>query len=192
MVKYYLQTYALIMAKRITKVTTKKGDAGSTGMGDGSRVSKSSSLIVAIGELDELNSWIGLLTSLKKLEGKKDFLLSIQNRLFDIGGILTTKSKTPLNNLHLESLEEETNNLNKQLPHLENFVLPGGNKDSSVIHITRTVCRRAERSIIKAEESNLVEKSCLIYLNRLSDFLFVLARKVNFDSGVEELLWSQE
>ena len=180
------------MAKRITKVITKKGDEGSTGMGDGSRVSKSSSLIVAIGELDELNSWIGLLTSLKKLEGKKDFLLSIQNRLFDIGGILTTKSKTPLNEHHLETLEEETNNLNKQLPHLENFVLPGGDKDSSIIHITRTVCRRAERSLIKAEESDSVEKSCFIYLNRLSDFLFVLARKVNIDSGVEELLWSQE
>ena len=95
------------MAKRITKVITKKGDEGSTAMGDGSRVSKSSSLIVAIGELDELNSWIGLLVSLKKLEDKKDFLLSIQNRLFDIGGILTTKSKTPLNEHHLETLEEE-------------------------------------------------------------------------------------
>ena len=97
-----------------------------------------------------------------------------------------------MNDHHLVSLEEETNNLNKQLPHLENFVLPGGNKDSSVIHITRTVCRRAERSLIKAEESDSVEKSCFIYLNRLSDFLFVLARKVNIDSGVEELLWSQE
>ena len=99
-----------------------------------------------------------------------------------------------MNNLdqYIQFLEEETNNLNKQLPNLENFVLPGGNKNSSVIHITRTVCRRAERSFIKAEESNLVENSCLIYLNRLSDFLFVLARKVNLDSGVEELLWSQE
>ena len=105
---------------------------------------------------------------------------------------MTTKSKTPLNDHHLVSLEEETNNLNKKLPHLENFVLPGGSKDSSVIHITRTVCRRAERSLIKAEESDSVEKSCLIYLNRLSDFLFVLARKVNISSGIEELLWSQE
>ena len=180
------------MAKRITKVTTKKGDDGSTGMGDGSRVSKSSSLIVAIGELDELNSWIGLLSSLKELEDQKEFLLSVQNRLFDIGGILTTKSDIPLKAGYLKDLEYQTNNMNKELPHLENFVLPGGKPESSVIHIARTVCRRAERTLINADTNEAVEKSCLVYLNRLSDFLFVLARKVNLDSSIEELLWSQD
>ena len=180
------------MAKRITKVITKKGDDGSTGMGDGSRVSKSSSLIVAIGELDELNSWIGLLSSLKELEGKKEFLLSVQNRLFDIGGILTTKSDISLKADYLKDLEDQTNDINKELPHLKNFVLPGGGLESSVIHISRTVCRRAERTLINANKNKTVEKSCLIYLNRLSDFLFVLARKVNLDSSIEEILWSQD
>ena len=180
------------MAKRITKVTTKKGDDGTTGMGDGTRVTKSNLLIKAIGDLDELNSWIGLLCSLEGLKENKEYLQNIQNRLFDIGGILTTKSKIPLNKEHLNELETETYNLNTDLPDLENFILPGGSKSSSVIHITRTICRRAERSLLDANASEKVEKSCLIYINRLSDFLFVLARKMNLDSGLEEVLWIQE
>ena len=117
---------------------------------------------------------------------------NIQNRLFDIGGILTTKSKIPLNQEHLNKLEAEANKLNTGLPDLDNFILPGGSKGSSVIHIARTACRRAERSLIDANASEKIEKSCLIYINRLSDFLFVLARRVNLDSGKEEVLWIQE
>ena len=177
------------MAKRITKVTTKRGDDGSTGMADGTRVQKSNLVVKAIGELDELNSWVGLLCSLDELNEHKDYLQSIQNRLFDIGGILTTKSKVPLKKQYLLTLEKETDNLNQKLPDLDNFILPGGSKGSSFIHITRTVCRRTERSLIEAKG---IEQSCLIYINRLSDFLFVLARKVNLDSGNEELLWKQE
>ena len=180
------------MAKRITKVTTKKGDDGSTGMADGTRVQKSNLLIKAIGELDELNSWIGLLCSLEELNEHKEYLLSIQNRLFDIGGILITKSEVPLEKKYLLALEKKTDDLNQQLPDLDNFILPGGSKESSFIHITRTVCRRAERSLVEAKGSEKIEPSCLIYINRLSDFLFVLARKVNLDSGNEELLWKQE
>ena len=180
------------MVKRITKVTTKKGDDGSTRMADGSRVSKSDPIINAIGELDELNSWIGLLTSLKELENKKDFLFNVQNCIFDIGGILTTKLKTPLKKINLDSLERETNKINEELPELENFVLPNGSKESSAIHITRTVCRRAERALIKAHEFQSIEESCFVYINRLSDLLFVLARKVNLDSRVKEVLWSQD
>tara|TARA_B100000686_G_scaffold103467_1_gene110823 strand:+ start:82 stop:624 length:543 start_codon:yes stop_codon:yes gene_type:complete len=180
------------MAKRITKVTTKRGDDGSTGMADGTRVQKSNLLIKAIGELDELNSWLGLLCSLKELNEHKEYLQSIQNRLFDIGGILITKSEEPLEKKYLLTLEKKTENLNQQLPDLDNFILPGGSKESSFIHITRTVCRRAERSLTEANRSKKLERSCLIYINRLSDFLFVLARKVNLDSGNEELLWKQE
>ena len=192
MVKCYLRNSTIEMAKRITRVTTKKGDDGTTGMGDGTRVTKSNLLIKAIGDLDELNSWIGLLCSLEGLKENKEYLQNIQNRLFDIGGILTTKSKIPLNKEYLNELETETNNLNNDLPDLENFVLPGGNKSSSFIHIARTVCRRAERSLLDANASEKAEKSCLIYINRLSDFLFVLARKMNLDSGIEEVLWIQE
>jgi len=180
------------MAKRITKVTTKRGDDGSTGMADGTRVQKSNLLVKSIGELDELNSWVGLLCSLDELHENKDYLRSIQNRLFDIGGILATKSKVPLKKQYLLTLEKETANLNQKLPDLDNFILPGGSKESSFIHIARTVCRRAERSLIEAKESEKIEQSCLVYINRLSDFLFVLARKVNLDSGNEELLWKQE
>ena len=180
------------MAKRITKVTTKRGDDGSTGMADGTRVQKSNLVVKAIGELDELNSWMGLLCSLDELNEHKDYLQSIQNRLFDIGGILTTKSKVPLKKQYLLTLEKKTANLNQKMPDLNNFILPGGSKESSFIHITRTVCRRAERSLIEAKGSEKIEQSCLIYINRLSDFLFVLARKVNLDSGNKELLWKQE
>ena len=180
------------MAKRITKVTTKQGDDGSTGMADGTRVPKTNLLVKAIGELDELNSWMGLLCSLDELKGYKEYLQSIQNRLFDIGGILTTKSEVPLEKQHVLVLEKETADLNQKLPDLDNFILPGGSKQSSFTHIVRTVCRRAERSLIEANESEKIEQSCLIYLNRLSDFLFVLARKINLDSGNEELLWKQD
>ena len=179
------------MAKRITKVTTKRGDDGSTGMADGTRVLKSNLLVKAIGELDELNSWMGLLCSLDELNENKEYLQSIQNRLFDIGGILTTKSEVPLEKQYLLTLEKEMDNLNRKLPDLDNFILPGGSKESSFIHIARTVCRRAERSLIEANRSEKMEQSCLIYINRLSDFLFVLARKVNLNSGNEELLWEQ-
>tara|TARA_Y100000590_G_scaffold92544_1_gene104619 strand:+ start:5406 stop:5948 length:543 start_codon:yes stop_codon:yes gene_type:complete len=180
------------MGKRITKVVTKKGDDGSTGMGDGTRVSKSNPLIKAIGELDELNSWIGLLASLKELKKHKEFLEDIQHCLFNIGGILTTKSDRPLNKKYLDSLEEKTNLLNSKLPDLDNFILPGGSEDSSLIHIARTVCRRTERSLVEACQFEEIQNSCLIYVNRLSDLLFVLARRINLDSGIEELLWKQE
>ena len=180
------------MAKRITKVTTKSGDDGTTAMADGTRVQKSNLLVKAIGELDELNSWMGLLCSVDELNEYKEYLLSIQNRLFDIGGILTTKSKVPLEGKYLLTLEKKTDSLNSKLPDLDNFILPGGNKESSFIHIARTVCRRAERSLIDANKSEKIEQSCLIYMNRLSDFLFVLARKVNLDSGNKELLWKQQ
>ena len=135
---------------------------------------------------------MGLLCSLVKLNEHKQYLQSIQHRLFDIGGILTTKSKVPLEEQYLLILENMTDNLNHKLPDLDNIILPGGSKESSFIHIARTVCRRAERSLIDANGSEKIEQSCLIYINRLSDFLFVLARKVNLDSGNEELLWKQE
>ena len=98
----------------------------------------------------------------------------------------------PLEKKYLLALEKKTDDLNQQLPDLDNFILPGGSKESSFIHIARTVCRRVERSLTEAGGSEKIEQSCLIYINRLSDFLFVLARRVNLDSGNEELLWKQE
>ena len=180
------------MKNRITKVTTKRGDDGTTSSADGSRLSKSDNLIKTIGNLDELNSWIGLLVTLEELNREKVFLQKIQNSIFDIGGILSSNSDNPLNRSKIKDLEDRTKQINKNLPPLKNFVLPGGNKESSLIHISRTVCRRAERSLVEAAKTNKVEKNCLAYLNRLSDFLFVLARKIQRDLGSEETLWSQD
>ena len=180
------------MKKRITKVTTKRGDDGTTMMADGSRVSKSDTLINVIGELDELNSWIGLLSTADVMQEEKDFLFEIQNTLFDIGGRLSIKSNLPIKKNKIEELETKIQNINENLPDLENFILPGGSKESSLIHITRSVCRRTERSMTRVYEAAFFEKNNLVYLNRLSDFLFVLARQVNIKLGEKEFLWSQE
>jgi|TARA_B100000809_G_scaffold255309_1_gene293659 cob(I)alamin adenosyltransferase len=172
-------------------VTTKTGDDGSTGMADGSRLSKSSCLVSALGEIDELNSWIGLLASSSQLKQEVELLRKIQNDLFNIGGCLAMRSNIGLNKKKIEWLEEKINDLNKELPSLDNFILPGGHKDSSKAQIIRAVCRRSERSLVMASETELINKNCIIYINRLSDFLFVLARKINIDSGEEEILWDQ-
>ena len=179
------------MTKRITKVTTKTGDDGTTGMADGSRLSKSSVLISAIGEIDELNSWIGLLASSSSLSKEIELLRKIQNDLFDIGGCLATRSQIGLDERKIEWLEEKVNEHNKELPSLDNFILPGGHKDSSKAQIIRAVCRRSERALVLANETESINVNCIIYINRLSDFLFVLARKINIDSGEEEILWEQ-
>ena len=179
------------MGKRITKVTTKTGDDGTTGMADGSRVNKSSTLINAIGEIDELNSWIGLLSALPELSNTKVALVKIQNCLFDIGGSMTMKSQITLNQTHILELEELIVSLNEDLPALKNFVLPGGHESSSQTQIARAVCRRAERAMVKAAEEEPLDLKSLAYVNRLSDFLFVLARKINNDQGEKETLWSQ-
>lgn len=172
-------------------MTTKTGDDGSTGMADGSRLSKSSCLVSALGEIDELNSWIGLLASSSQLKQEVELLRKIQNDLFNIGGCLAMRSNIGLNKKKIEWLEEKINDLNKELPSLDNFILPGGHKDSSKAQIIRAVCRRSERSLVMASETELINKNCIIYINRLSDFLFVLARKINIDSGEEEILWDQ-
>jgi cob(I)alamin adenosyltransferase len=179
------------LTKRITKVTTKTGDDGTTGMADGSRLSKSSVLINAIGEIDELNSWIGLLSSSSSLSKEIELLRKIQNDLFDIGGCLAMRSQIELDEKKIKWLEEKVNEHNKELPSLDNFILPGGHKDSSKAQIIRAVCRRSERALVLASETESININCIIYINRLSDFLFVLARKINIDSGEEEILWEQ-
>ena len=179
------------MSKRITKVTTKTGDDGSTGMADGTRLSKSSALVNAIGEIDELNSWIGFLASSSHLNKEIKLLRKIQNDLFDIGGCLTLRTQTGLDKKKIEWLERKINEVNEDLPSLDNFILPGGHQDSAKAQIIRTVCRRSERSLVMASETESINKNCIIYINRLSDLLFVLARRINIDSGEEEILWKQ-
>ena len=178
------------MNKRITKVTTKTGDKGTTGMADGSRVSKADPIINSIGEIDELNSLIGYLDSLPDSEDYRYVLRRIQNCLFDIGGSLSVGSQDSITKEEILFLEEQIQKLNEKLPALDNFILPGGNQ-AGFSQYARAVCRRCERSLVILDKNYSVEENKLVYLNRLSDLMFVIARSINQDKGVEESLWKQ-
>ena len=179
------------MRKRITKVTTKTGDDGTTAMADGSRVSKSEARINCIGEVDELNSLIGYLRSVD-CSAKYDLsLMRIQNCLFDIGGSLSLGTDQSISQEEILYLEKEINILNGSLPELENFILPGGSPASSLAQYARSVCRRCERSLVKLKEEIKIEDNKLVYLNRLSDLMFVIGRCLNRDAGIEENFWNQ-
>ena len=172
------------MKKRITKVTTKSGDDGTTGMADGTRLKKSDPIINCVGEVDELNSLVGYLSSVNDSERYKESLIRIQNCLFDIGGSLSLGTDDSIS-------EEEINLLNSDLPSLENFVLPGGHPTSALAQVVRSVCRRCERSLVALDEEKSIEKKKIIYINRLSDLLFVMARSINKEKNYREVLWRQ-
>ena len=179
------------MNKRITKVTTKTGDKGTTGMADGSRVSKADPIINSIGEIDELNSLIGYLDSLPDSEDYRYVLRRIQNCLFDIGGSLSVGTQDSITKEEILFVEEQIQKLNEKLPALDNFILPGGNQAAALSQYVRAVCRRCERSLVILNKNYSVEENKLVYLNRLSDLMFVIARSINQNKGVEESLWKQ-
>ena len=179
------------MRKRITKVTTKTGDDGTTAMADGTRVSKSEARINCIGEVDELNSLIGYLRSMNSSAKYDLCLMRIQNCLFDIGGSLSLGTDQSISKEEILYLEREINILNGKLPNLENFILPGGSPASSLAQYVRSVCRRCERSLVKLKEEINIEDNKLIYINRLSDLMFVIGRSINKDAGIEENFWNQ-
>jgi cob(I)alamin adenosyltransferase len=185
---------------RITKVYTKTGDKGQTGLAGNIRLSKTSPRIHAIGDVDELNASIGLIISTfpkqKKLLALKNQLFRIQNELFNLGAqlaVLPTKrrSNTPkIDNIDVQRLEKEMDDMNTTLPYLNSFILPGGHPVAALFHITRTICRRAERSIIALNNKEKLDKVMVPYLNRLSDWLFVAARFVNLHTKQKEILWA--
>ena len=179
------------MKKRITKVTTKTGDDGSTGMADGTRLKKSDPLIHCIGEIDELNSLIGYLASANDLKRHKESLIRIQNCLFDIGGSLSLGSDDSITEQEISFVEEEINLLNADLSSLENFILPGGHPASALAQLVRSVCRRCERSLVSLDEEQSIEERKIIYINRLSDLFFVMARSINKEKNYQEVLWQQ-
>ena len=188
---YCLNIYFLLV--RITKVTTKIGDNGKTNLGDGSFVSKSSHRVCAFGSIDSLNSFIGWasVVSSSTLQNK---LKKIQQDLFNIGGELSLPNES-LNLIkvnRLEWLESEINHINKKLPPLKEFILPNGNELCTRIHIARTECRNAERDLVKLSESEKVPPLHNKYLNRLSDYFFVLARAVHLDSNDNEIIWDHK
>ncbi len=177
------------------KIYTKTGDKGLTSLIGGTRVAKSHIRIESYGTVDELNSFIGLIGDQDITEHDKAVLKQIQDRLFTVGASLAAdpeKSKMVLPDLHEEDitlLEKEMDAMNEYLPELRHFILPGGSTTISYCHLARCVCRRAERITVQlAEESNVDEK-VIIYLNRLSDYLFTLARKIGFENNVPENKW---
>lgn len=177
------------MGSRLSKIYTRTGDQGETGLGDGSRVSKSHALIEVIGEVDELNCQIGLLrTELDAQDALDPLLGRIQHSLFDLGGELSVPGLQLISDAHVEELENALDSHNAALPPLANFILPGGSRAAAACHLARAVCRRAERRLV-ALEAELGASGR--YLNRLSDLLFVLARVLVRRNGGSEVLWQQ-
>ncbi len=177
------------------KIYTKTGDKGQTSLIGGTRVPKYHLRIESYGTIDELNSYIGLIRDQHISVHQKDILKQIQDRLFTIGALLASdpeKSKMKIPDLKMEDivlLEQEIDKMNVVLPELKNFILPGGNTTISFCHLARCICRRAERVTVQLAESSEVNKNVLIYLNRLSDFLFVLGRMIGFEQKISENIW---
>ena len=181
------------MGNRLSKIVTKTGDMGITGLGDGSRISKASDRIDAIGDVDELNCVIGLVISRMKEEWMDSSvhigyyaLMNIQHQLFDLGGELSIPEHIIISEDDVIKLEHYIEEWNSKLPHLKNFMLPSGNELFSRLHHARAVARRAERSVVQLFETTIIKPQSLLFLNRLSDLLFVLART---HADFDEVLW---
>jgi len=178
---------------RLTKIYTRGGDAGETSLGDGARVSKLDARIAAYGTVDELNAAIGLVLATDCPEPIREVLGRVQNELFDLGADLSVpmehEARLRVTQSQVDALEHDCDRFNAELPELKSFVLPGGGKAAALLHVARTVCRRAEREALAASRVYAVNPVGLVYLNRLSDLLFILARAANAADGREEPLW---
>ena len=179
------------MGNRLTRISTRTGDAGTTGLGDGSRVSKDAPRVHAMGEVDELNSCIGLLLCEDLPEALRTDLTRIQHDLFDLGGELCIPGFRNIHDAQVERLDALLTSLNADLAPLSNFILPGGSRASAMAHLCRTVCRRAERAVVSLGTVEAVSDTVRQYLNRLSDLMFVLGRVLNRHAGVGDVLWQQ-
>lgn len=179
------------MANRLTKIVTRTGDAGTTGLGDGSRVGKGSRRIDAIGEVDELNSALGVLLCESLPEDIGTALQSIQHDLFDLGGELCLPGMEVIQDAQVARLEQLAEGFNAGLPPLKDFILPGGTRAAALTHLCRTVCRRAERTVVRLAAEEPVSNAARRYLNRLSDLLFILGRALNRAGGRDDVLWQK-
>jgi cob(I)alamin adenosyltransferase len=178
---------------RLTRIYTRGGDGGETSLGDGSRVSKLDCRIGAFGTVDELNSALGLLLAGDVPDGLREPLTRIQNELFDVGADLSVPwgvtDRLRVEQGMIDRLEELCDAFNAELPELRSFVLPGGTEAAARLHVARTICRRAERDVLTGAGEVELNPLVLVYLNRLSDLLFILARTANARAGVDEPLW---
>ena len=184
------------MGKRLTQIATRTGDEGTTGLGDGTRVDKDHLRICAMGDFVELNSQIGLLLT-EEFPSAVDLELKalfdrVQHDLFDLGGELCIPNYTLLKEEQVQKLDDWLGHYNAQLSRLEEFILPGGTRAAAQAHVCRTICRRAERSIVKLGHSEPIHDSPRQYVNRLSDLLFVLARVLNKTAGGSDVLWKHD
>lgn len=177
------------MGHRLSKIVTRTGDAGTTGLATGDRVAKTHPRVAAMGDLDELNSQLGVLLAQPLPEDFSAALGVIQHRLFDIGGELALPGHVAIREEHVAQLEEWTERFNAELPPLKDFVLPGGNPVAAQAHLTRTVARRAERSLWIVHAEAALNAASLRYLNRLSDLMFVLGRLLARANGGSEVIW---
>jgi cob(I)alamin adenosyltransferase len=180
------------MGHRLSKIVTRTGDAGTTGLGDGTRVAKDSARIEAIGAVDELNSGLGVLLAEALPGAVADCLTEVQHDLFDLGGELSIPGYNAVREVQVLRLEEAVDRFNADLSPLKEFVLPGGTRAASLAHVARTICRRAERALVHLGASDTVSEPVRKYVNRLSDLLFVLARVLNRDAGQADVLWRKD
>ena len=180
------------MANRLSSIVTRTGDDGSTGLGDGTRVDKASARVAAMGEIDELNSHIGLLLTETLAAEIREDLVDIQHDLFDLGAELCLPGQTMLPERRVIRLDERLAHYNATLPRLAEFILPGGSRAAAQAHVCRTVCRRAERCLVALAAVEAVSPNVRHYCNRLSDLLFVLARTINRASGGSEPQWQPQ
>ena len=181
------------MGNRLTKLYTKTGDNGTTGLGDGSRITKDSPRIEAVGTIDELNSWIGLLLAeLPADEPLIEPLTEIQHRLFDLGGELAVPGFQLIQSQMVSDLEVLCDQLNEELPPLKEFILPGGSTSAGLCHMARAVARRAERVIVTLSKDESIGDDLKRYINRLSDVLFVMARQLARRDGGQEVFWNSK
>ena len=180
------------MAHRLTKIATRTGDAGDTGLGDGKRVPKESARVRTLGDIDELNSAIGVLLAEDVPAAMRAALEQVQQDLFDLGGEVSIPGHAIVSEEQVARLDAQLEDWNRELPALKEFILPGGSRAAAAAHLARTVCRRAERSLVALGRGEPVGERARQYLNRLSDLLFVAGRLLNRHAGRDDVLWRHD
>ena len=181
--------YDAAMANRLTMIVTRTGDDGTTGLGDGTRVSKDSARVEAMGDLDELNCALGVVLAEGLPAAIRSALAPVQNDLFDLGGEVCIPGRSAMREAHLHGIDRRIESIREPLPPLRDFVLPGGTRAAAACHLARAVCRRAERSLVALGRGEGVSPLSIQYVNRLSDLLFLAARAINAASGAAEPIW---
>lgn len=180
------------MQNRLSKIYTRTGDSGTTGMADGSRVTKDSLRMHAIGEVDELNSMLGVVIHKSQAGELKEDMITIQHDLFNLGGQLAMPEYQMINKQRIEWLENTLDTMNDKLESLKEFILPGGAQEACFCHMARTICRRTERSLVSLHNETPISIELLSYINRLSDWLFVAGRVINKHQNIDEVYWQSD